>query len=159
MTARSAVRLAISLAICFAVAYAGARVTDPEIATWYAGLSKPWWTPPSWVFPVVWNALYVMMALSLWLLWDRSARGNARSFAIGLFLAQLALNAAWSPVFFGLHMIGLALVIIAALDVVLVAAIYRSLPVNRAAGLLLVPYLLWIVYASSLNAGIVALNP
>jgi translocator protein len=100
-----------------------------------------------------------MMALSLWLLWDRSAPGNARSFAIGLFLAQLALNAAWSPVFFGLHMTGLALAIIAALGVVLVAAIYRSLPVNRAAGLLLVPYLLWIVYASSLNAGIVALNP
>ncbi len=159
MTARSAVRLAISLALCFAVAYTGARVTYPEIATWYAGLTKPWWTPPSWVFPVVWNALYVMMALSLWLLWDRSATGNARNFAIGLFLAQLALNAVWSPVFFGLHMTGLALAIIAALGVVLVAAIYRSLPVNRVAGLLLVPYLLWIVYASSLNASIFALNP
>jgi translocator protein len=108
---------------------------------------------------VVWNALYVMMALSLWLLWDRLAPGNARSFAIGLFLAQLALNAAWSRVFFGLHVTRLALAIIAALDVILVAAIYRSLPVNQAAGLLLVPYLLWIVYASSLNAGIVALNP
>ena len=82
-----------------------------------------------------------------------------RSIAIGLFLGQLAFNAAWSPVFFALHLTQAALLIIIALAVLLAATTYHALAVNRAAALLLVPYLLWILYASTLNAGIVALNP
>jgi len=159
MSGKSALRLAASIALCFAVAYAGAHVTYPEIPTWYAGLSKPTWTPPNWTFPVVWNALYLMMAVSLWLLWDRSAPSKTRSIAIGLFFSQLALNAAWSPVFFALHLTQVALLIIIALGVLLATTVYHALAVNRAAGWLLVPYLLWILYASTLNAGIVALNP
>ena len=150
MSGTSALRLAASIALCFAVAYAGARVTYPEIPTWYAGLSKPAWTPPNWTFPVVWNVLYLLMAVSLWLLWDRSAPSKARSIAIGLFLGQLALNAAWSPVFFALHLTQVALLIIIALAALLAVTIYQSLSVNRAAAWLLVPYLLWILYASTL---------
>jgi tryptophan-rich sensory protein len=85
--------------------------------------------------------------------------GGITCLAIGLFLGQLALNAAWSPVFFALHLTQLALLIITALAVLLAATIYQALLVNRAAAWLLVPYLLWILYASTLNAGIVALNP
>jgi len=159
MSGKSALGLAASIALCFAVAYAGARVTYPEIPTWYAGLSKPTWTPPNWTFPVVWNALYLMMAVGLWLLWDRSAPSKTRSIAIGLFFGQLTLNAAWSPVFFALHLTQVALLIIIALGVLLATTVYHALAVNRAAGWLLMPYLLWILYASTLNAGIVALNP
>jgi translocator protein len=159
MSGESALRLAASIALCFAVAYAGARITYPEIPTWYAGLSKPAWTPPNWAFPVVWNVLFLLMAVSLWLLWDRSAPSKPRSIAIGLFLGQLALNAAWSPVFFALHLTQAALLIIIALAVLLAATICHALAVNRAAAWLLVPYLLWILYASTLNAGIVTLNP
>jgi tryptophan-rich sensory protein len=159
MSGKSALRFAASIALCFAVAYAGARITYPEIPSWYAGLSKPAWTPPNWAFPIVWNVLYLLMAVSLWLLWDRSPSGKPRRVAIELFLAQLALNAAWSPVFFALHMTRAALLIIIALAVVLAATIYHAISVNRAAASLLVPYLLWILYALTLNAGIVALNP
>lgn len=155
----SALRLMCCFAICFAVAAAGAYVTRPEIAGWYSTLAKPSWTPPPRVFPIAWNTLYALMAISLWRLWEAArsqAVGAAR--AIALFLGQLALNAAWSPVFFGLHAIVAGLAIIVALAVVLSVLIAAAYRVDRLAAWLLVPYLAWILYAASLNAGIVVLN-
>lgn len=155
----SALRLVACLALCFAVAAAGAYVTRSEIPTWYATLTKPWWTPPNWLFPVAWNLLYGLMALSLWRLWERARDGIiGADRAISLFMLQLALNAAWSPIFFGLHAIRTGLVIIIALAVAIIATMIAAHRVDRAAAWLLVPYLAWIVYASTLNAGIVALN-
>lgn len=155
----SALRLVACFALCFAVAATGAYVTRPEIPTWYATLAKPSWTPPTWVFPVAWNALYALMAISLWRLWE-GARGNVvgAGRAIGLFLVQLALNAAWSPVFFGLHAILTGLAIIVALSIVLSATIVAAYRVDRLSAWMLVPYLAWILYATSLNAGIAVLN-
>ncbi len=155
----SALRLFASFALCFAVAAAGAYVTRPEISTWYGTLAKPAWTPPPWVFPVAWNILYALMAISLWRLWERArehAVGAGR--ALGLFLVQLALNAAWSPVFFGLHAILTGLTIIIALSIVLAATILAAHRVDRLSAWLLVPYLAWLLYATSLNAGIAVLN-
>lgn len=156
----SILRLLACFALCFAVAAAGAYVTRPEIPGWYSALAKPSWTPPAWVFPVAWNILYALMAICLWRLWQ-SARAHSvgAGRAIGLFLVQLALNAAWSPIFFGLHAIRSALAVIVALAIVLAATIIAAYKVDRLAAWLLVPYLAWIFYATSLNAGIAVLNP
>ena len=159
MSARPILRLVLCLALCLGVGAVGAVATYPEIPTWYAGLAKPSWTPPNWAFPVVWNTLYVAMGVSLWMLWERTPPSPERSTAIGLFVLQLALNAAWSPVFFKLHQTRLALAIIVAMIVAVAATIGKAWNVHRAAAWLLVPYLAWITYASTLNAGIVALNP
>lgn len=156
----SVLRLVACFALCFAVAAAGAYVTRPEIAGWYSKLAKPAWTPPAWVFPIAWNILYALMAISLWRLWEAArTRAVGAGRAIGLFLGQLALNAAWSPVFFGLHAIIAGLVIIAGLAIVLTATIGAAYRVDRTAAWLLVPYLAWILYAASLNVGIAILNP
>jgi tryptophan-rich sensory protein len=158
MTGRSFLRLIGCLALCLGVALASGSVTYPEIPTWYASLSKPSWTPPNWVFPLVWSVLYVMMGVSLWLLWDRAADTGRRRTAITLFLLQLALNAAWSPVFFGLHHTRAALVIIVLLAAAIAATILAAWRTQRVAAWLLAPYLAWVVYAATLNAGIVTLN-
>jgi len=154
-----AFRFVCCFALCFAVAAAGAYVTRPEIPTWYAHLAKPSWTPPSWVFPIAWNILYALMAVSLWRLWEaaRADRVGAGR-AIALFLVQLALNAAWSPVFFGLNAIIAGLATIIFLAIALTATIRAAHHVDRYAAWLLVPYLAWILYATSLNAGIALLN-
>jgi benzodiazapine receptor len=154
----SIMRLIGCLALCLGVGFVAGIVTAPEIPTWYAALVKPSWTPPNWAFPVVWNILYAMMGVSLWLLWDRGHAGRARNTAIVLFLVQLALNAAWSPVFFALHQTRAALAIIILMAIAIAATIAAAWPVQRLAAWLLVPYLAWVLYATSLNIGIVALN-
>ena len=158
MTGRSFLRLIGCLALCLGVAVANGSVTYPEIPTWYASLTKPPWTPPNWVFPLVWSVLYVMMGVSLWLLWDRAADTPGRRTAITLFLLQLGLNAAWSPVFFGLHHTRAALAIILLLAAAIAGTILAAWRTQRVAGWLLAPYLAWVVYAATLNAGIVTLN-
>lgn len=158
MTASSLLRLALCIALCLVIGAAGSYFTTPEIPTWYAGLTKPSWTPPNIAFPIVWTTLYVMMAVTLWLLWDRVQPSPARSTALGWFAVQLVLNAIWSPVFFGAHATRTALVIIALLLIAVVMTIRAAWPLHRPAALLLFPYLLWIAYATSLNIGIVALN-
>ncbi|MFG1379396.1 TspO/MBR family protein [Xanthobacter autotrophicus] len=154
----SRLRLLACLALVGVVAAMGGAVTAPAIPGWYQGLHKPAWTPPNAAFPIAWTILYILMALSLWRLWDKVAPSPARRTAIGLFLGQLALNAVWSPIFFGLHAPVAGLAIILALIVVLVLALRAAFPLDRAAGWLLVPYLAWVCYASTLNAAIVLLN-
>src|SRR4029453_6580236 len=159
MSAFGFLRLVMCLALCLAVGFVGGRATYPEIAGWYALLAKPNWTPPNSAFPAVWATLYVMMAVSVWLLWERAAEGPAKFRAVVLFAVQLVLNAAWPPVFFALHQIRLALVVISALALAIGATIAAAWHVHRLAALLLVPYLLWVIYATALNAAIVMLNP
>jgi translocator protein len=134
-------------------------VTAPEFTTWYASVEKPSWTPSNSAFPVVWNLPYALMGVSLWLLWNRDHDSQAARKAIGLFLIQLALYAAWSLVFFFLHRPSEALVITGLLTICIAATIAFALKAQRTAGWLLVPYLAWISYATALNAGIVVLNP
>lgn len=158
MTVTSIIRLVACLALCLGVGAVGALFTTPEIPTWYAGLNKPSWTPPNWAFPVAWNLLYAMMGIALWLLWDRAPMSKNRTAAIIVFFVQLALNAAWSPVFFALHQPLAALAIIVLLAAAILVTIIRAWRVSRTAAFLLIPYLAWVLYASTLNAGIVALN-
>ena len=158
MPPKSIGRLALCLLLCLGVGFLEGLVTRPQIAGWYAGLSKPSWTPPPILFPIVWTALYVMMAIALWRLWDRVGSSPARTAAIRLFVLQLAINAAWSPVFFGWHGIRTGLLIIVALLAALAVTIVATGKVDRVAAWLLTPYLIWVAYATTINAGVVAFN-
>lgn len=124
---------------------------------WYASLNKPSWNPPSWIFGPVWTALYTMMAVAAWLVWRRGG-GAARHRALSLYLVQLALNAAWTPIFFGLKWPGLAFAEI----LLLLAAIFATMLAFRTASpvatMLLVPYAAWVSFASFLNFTLWRLN-
>lgn len=154
----SYLRLVLCVALTLGVGVIGSLATTPKIPTWYAGLAKPAFTPPDAVFPVAWTILYVLMAVALWRLWDRNGPSPARRAALVLFFVQLALNALWSPVFFGMEAIGAGLVVIVLLWLAIVATIWASARIDRIAAWLLVPYLLWVSYASVLNASILAMN-
>mgnify|MGYP003835868145 CR=1 FL=1 len=136
----------------------GGLVTASSIEGWYAELRRPPGTPPNGVFGPVWALLYAAMAIAFALVWHRAEPGPAKRSAMMLFALQLALNLAWSPVFFGAQRIGLALAIILGLLVTLAVATQRFLKLNRPAGGLLLPYLLWVGYATYLNAGFLVLN-
>ena len=158
MRLKSIIRLLLSLVLCLGVGIIEGLVTRPEIAVWYAGLVKPSWTPPPMVFPIAWTLLYALMAMSFWRLWNSETRIRERTQAMTLFLIQLALNALWSPVFFGFHGTRTALVVIMALLVAIAATIRAAFRVDRLAAWLLVPYLLWVAYATTINIGVVAMN-
>ena len=151
-------RLVFCILLCLGVGLLESAVTRPEIATWYAALAKPSWTPPPFVFPIAWTILYILMAVSLWRLWDRAGPSSARTSAMTWFMIQLALNAAWSPVFFGWHATRAALVVIVALFFAIVMTMIAASRADKPASWLLEPYLAWIAYATTLNAGVVAMN-
>ncbi|MGB6081419.1 MAG: TspO/MBR family protein [Xanthobacteraceae bacterium] len=157
LTLSSLLQLAVILGVCFSVAALGARVTYPEIPTWYASLEKPSWTPPRIAFPIVWPILYFLMAIAAWRLWE-SPPSSLRKVALMLFAIQLALNASWSYVFFGAHNISGGLGVIIALTITLAATIVASSYVDVPAAVLLMPYIAWIVFATALNARIWMLN-
>jgi tryptophan-rich sensory protein len=142
------------LVVCLAVGALGGLSTAPAIPTWYAGLAKPSFNPPNWLFAPVWTTLYVLMAIAAWLVWRR---GSART-ALILFALQLALNAAWSQLFFGLHRIDLALIDIVLLLAAIVATALAFRRHSTAAALLLVPYIAWVSFATTLNFAIWRLN-
>jgi len=154
-TGRQLLALAGWLLICFAAATMGGLFMPGE---WYASLKKPSWNPPGWVFGPVWTALYTMMAVAAWLVW-RHGGWAAQRRPLGLFLAQLVLNAAWTPLFFGLHWPGVAFFEIVLLWLAIAATIAAFRPVSRAAMGLLMPYLAWVSFAAALNFTLWRLNP
>ncbi len=149
-------RLAL-LALVVAVQAAGALGALTTDALFYRELARPAWSPPGWLFGPVWVTLYTMIAVSIWLIW-RSPTGPARRRALRWHLAQLALNAAWTPLFFGLHAVGVALIEIVILLGAIAMTIQAARHVARAAALLLVPYALWVGFATVLNASLWWLN-
>jgi len=155
---RNFLALAVSIALAFGAAALGTLATTPNIEGWYGGLAKPSWTPPNALFGPVWTALYLLMAVAAWGVW-RAPRGPDRTRALGLYGVQLALNALWSPVFFGAHQLLGGLVVIGLLLVALALTVRAFFRVRRFAGALLVPYLAWVAYATALNAAIWRLNP
>jgi tryptophan-rich sensory protein len=145
------------IVICFAAAGIGSFVTNTSVNTWYAQLRKPDWTPPNWIFGPVWTTLYVLMAVSAWLVW-RSTEWSVTRSALALFGIQLALNTLWSLIFFGLREVRLAFVEIMLLWMMVVATVVSFLPLSRLAAWLLLPYLLWVGFASYLNFRIWQIN-
>jgi benzodiazapine receptor len=141
------------LAATLAVGFLASQVTVPSIPGWYAGLHKPSFNPPNWLFAPVWTTLYVLMAVAAWRTWRKAGVPP-----LGLYALQLALNGAWSFIFFGAHAIGLALVEIVLLLVLVLATMWRFWRTDRIAGLLFVPYTGWVLFAGVLNTAIWRLN-
>jgi benzodiazapine receptor len=137
----------------------GGLATASAIPTWYATLAKPAWTPPNWVFGPVWTLLYALMGIAAARVWIRHRRTSAGKRSLALFGAQLAMNAAWPVLFFGLRAPGAALVAIVVLWAVIGTLILRWWPLEQAAAFLLIPYLAWVTFATALNAAILHLNP
>jgi len=134
----------------------GALFTIEQIPTWYQSLQKPSWTPPNEVFGPVWNILYVLMGSAAALAWVKG--GFTKVISIWVFVAHLVVNALWSIVFFALHEVLLALYIILVLWVMIVVLMFLFSRHSRLAAWLLFPYLVWVTYAITLNAGILFLN-
>jgi len=153
---KPAVALAISvLAVVVASGIGGAAsASSPQD---YARLDQPSWAPPSWVFGPTWTLLYLLMAVAAWLVWRSGPWQHTRP-ALALYAVQLVLNAAWTPLFFGLGWRGVALLDLTALLVVLVATVVLFLRRSRVAGVLLIPYLAWSVFAWCLNFAVWQLN-
>jgi tryptophan-rich sensory protein len=145
---RQVVGLVVLLAVTFAAAGIGSIATAPNIPGWYATLTKPSWNPPSWIFGPVWTTLYISMAVAAWLVWRQ---GGLWQWALALFAVQLALNAAWSWLFFGLHLPGAAFAEIVALFAAILATTIAFWSRSLVAGILMVPYLAWVSFASVLN--------
>lgn len=136
----------------------GMQATTPALPNWYAALQKPYWNPPSWVFGPVWAALYLCIAISGWKIWN-STPLKFRDPAMKWWGVQMALNALWSPLFFGMHLIAIAAVDIYLTIIAVAMTIHYASMRDRWAAWLLTPYLLWILFASTLNIAILALNP
>jgi tryptophan-rich sensory protein len=155
---RSPSRLAISIVICYVPAGIGSFFTVPATGTWYAALDKPWFTPPAWVFGPVWTVLYLLMGISLYRLWMQQGSYEIRLPAI-LFGVQLALNALWSFLFFGLQSPFLGLIEIVALWISIAVTIAALNRIDHTGAVLLVPYILWVSLAGVLNYAVFQLNP
>jgi tryptophan-rich sensory protein len=153
---RSWLVLAGLLLLNVLVAAGGGIASTSGVDGWYADAAKPAWTPPNWVFGPAWTVLYTLMAVAAWLLWRRHGARVART-ALVLYVVQLALNAAWTPVFFGAEQLGLGLAIILALELALVATIVAFHRLTPWIAWLLGPYLAWVLFATTLNAGVAAL--
>jgi tryptophan-rich sensory protein len=138
----------IVLAICYSVASSASWFTQQGIESWYPLLKKPFWTPPNLVFPIVWTILYTMMAISFWLVLHKTQQAKI----VIPFAVQLLLNFFWSLFFFGYQQPLLGLIDIILLIAAIVWTILAFFPYSKAAAWLLIPYLAWVVYASTLNA-------
>jgi translocator protein len=145
------------LSVSFAASVIGSLFTETGPDSWYAALQKPDWNPPSWVFGPVWGTLYALIGLAGWLAWQRSGFGGAPA-AFTFFFIQMALNAAWTVVFFGLEAPGAAFVEIVALWLFILLTLVSFWRIRPLAGGLLVPYLAWVTFASALNLAIWRMN-
>ncbi len=150
-------KLAISLITPNAVGWLGSIFTFSAIPGWYANLNKPPFSPPNWVFGPVWTLLYTLMGVACYLIWIQK-NSTAKKQAQALFLIQLILNGIWTPVFFGFKQIEIALGIIILLVIAVLLTIISFYRIKPLAAYLLIPYLLWISFATLLNASIVMLN-
>jgi tryptophan-rich sensory protein len=133
-------------------------VTLPNIPTWYAGLAKPSFNPPNWLFGPVWGVLYAMMAVAFWRVLGTPPERTGRLAAILAFVAQMALNALWSVAFFGLHSPALGLFVIILLEGLILLTIVLFGRLDPVAAWLLVPYAAWVAFATVLNAALWSLN-
>ena len=155
---RSGLRLVGFMAASFTAGAIGSLATFANVRTWYPLLHKPSWNPPSWVFGPVWTVLYVLMAVAIWRAWRASSSDAVRSRLVIGYFGQLALNAGWSIIFFGLKQPAWAFIDIIALWALLVALQIDIRRADRLAGWLWLPYLLWVSFATALNFAIVWLN-
>lgn len=151
-------QIIVSVAACQLAGIVGSLFTTPAIPTWYANLKKPSFSAPNWLFGPVWVTLYTLMGISLYLVWQKRNEVKIAWPAIIFFLVHLVINALWSIVFFGQKNIFGALILIVVLWLMIVASIVLFYKVNKTAAYLLIPYLLWVSFASFLNYSFWRLN-
>lgn len=151
-------KLIVSIVGCELVGFLGTPFTISAIPTWYTTLNKPFFAPPNWIFGPVWTLLYLLMGVAFYLIWRQGWKKKKVRTAGLFFLAQLALNFIWSPIFFGLRAPLLGLVVIVTMWALIVMTMKKFYPLSRLAFYLLVPYLLWVSFATIINAAIVVLN-
>lgn len=160
MPERSATATWLGLVLWIAVSFLPSlSATFVDVGPWYESLNRPSWTPPSWVFGPVWSTLYLLMGIAAWRVWEPDGFDDpvARR-ALVLYLVHLLFNAAWTILFFGLHWLTAAaveIVVLWAMIVVLAVVFWRR---DRLAGVMLVPYLLWVSYATTLSIGFAVMN-
>ena len=161
MSRRSTPAQAIGLLVWVAISYAAAAVgaiASIDAGSFYEQLARPAWAPPGWIFGPVWSALYLLMSVAAWLVWrEQGAKGLA--LALALFLIQLAANALWSWLFFAWRYGALAFVEVLVLLALIVATLAAFWRIRRVAGLLLLPYLAWVCFASVLTWAVWQRNP
>ena len=150
--------LIVSILITEGIAVTASVFTISQIPVWYSTLNKPSFNPPSWLFGPVWTTLYLLIATSAYLVWRQRDGSELYKKAKTAYIVQLILNFAWSAVFFGMHQVLGALVVIGLLWLSIVTIIYYFSKFNKVAAWLLVPYLLWVSFASVLNLYIYLLN-
>lgn len=152
------IKLLVSIIICQMAGIIGTIFTSDSLTGWYAGLTKPDFNPPNWIFGPVWILLYFMMGISLFLVWREDLKNAVVKKAFYVFMIQLIFNASWSIVFFGFQSVTGALIIIIILWLLIIYTILNFLKVSRTSGILLIPYLLWVSFAAILNFFIFKLN-
>jgi tryptophan-rich sensory protein len=151
-------RLAVSIAICQLAGFVGSVFTRISVGTWYAALKKPSFTPPNWVFSPVWITLFVLMGIAAFLVWNKGLSDQKVRIALSIFSVQLILNVLWSAMFFGLRSPLAGLIEIAVLWIAILLTILYFFRVSNTAGMLLIPYILWVSFAAVLNFSIWRLN-
>jgi tryptophan-rich sensory protein len=152
------VKLVLSIALPQLIGILSGLASVGGSREWYSALTKPSFTPPSWVFGPAWTLLYFMMGISLYLVWRKGLSAPGVKVALVVFLIQMGLNGLWSPLFFGMHSPCLALIDILLLWCAIAATVYVFFGQSKTAGALLVPYLSWVSFASVLNYSFWRLN-
>lgn len=158
MKSKDLLKFLFVLVLCQGAGAAGSLFTIPAIPEWYTFLQKPSFAPPNWIFAPVWTTLFTLMAIAAYLVWLKGLENPLVRQALVVFLIQLVLNTLWSFLFFGMRSPLYGLLEIFVLWAMILVTILRFLRVSRTAGLLLIPYLLWVSFACSLTLGIFLLN-
>ena len=151
-------KLVASIIVCEFVGLISTPFTIASISTWYAFLHKPPFSPPNWIFGPVWTTLYFLMGIAVYLVWIKGIKNKLVKRALLLFVIQLFFNFLWSVLFFGLHSPILGLLDISALLISIILTIITFYKISKVASYILIPYLLWVSFATLLNASIVLLN-
>ena len=152
-------KLVISIVVCQGAGIIGSLFTTPAIPTWYAALQKPAFTPPNWLFAPAWITLYLLMGIAAFLIWRVGLENRRVRTALIIFLVQLVLNSLWSVVFFGMQSPLYGIIVIIILWLAILLTILKFARISSLAAWLLVPYILWVSFASALNIAIWLLNP
>jgi tryptophan-rich sensory protein len=152
------IKLIAAILLCELAGGIGSLFTYPSIEGWYAKLQKPSFNPPNWVFAPVWVTLYLLMGISAYLVWEKNRKSKEAKKSLSIFGMQLVLNMLWSIVFFGLQSLLFGLIDIILLWIAIVVTVFKFFRISRTAGLLLIPYVLWVTFAMILNFYIWRLN-
>jgi len=151
------IKILIAVVLCNALGAGSGFILGSPLSEWYQNLNKPFFQPPSWVFGPAWTLLYTLMGVAVAFIWNMDP-SPLRKNALTLFIIQFLINLTWSPIFFGMQNPMLALVVIAIMWIMIILTILSFFKLYKLSGYLLIPYLLWVSFATVLNAAIVYLN-